>query len=423
VAEPDVSAFQYPKLSSDEDSIRLLRLVFPKGKPESQEISCELGSFSLTQRPPYKTLSYTWGDPFPSDYDFNATFSQTADSSAENHTEKQIESKENWVTECHKILCNGAPVYVSLNLFELLRQLCSNIESGYLWIDRLCINQQDNLEKSSQVTLMSTTYSKAESVIIWLGRSDLNAKAALQIHDSFEFVYPLDDKTQDQHDPSADSFWSSFAVPEPNSLLWKGWDQFFPRNWHRRLWTLQETALSRTVDHVLCGELKFDWYLLQELSYYFARPKWAEYFRKRNLSYLGPRMKLEKRSYHEEIISRPSENRAALIAKYRSFSLGAIITETLCQSLKLRCSNPRDVVYGVLGILQNPRRHGPRLEFDINYDIHVVDLYLKITKLCLENSMDLGILSIVVHSPSTLSDGCPSWMPDFYELARTSQGF
>ena len=40
-----------------------------------------------------------------------------------------------------------------------------------LWIDALCINQSDIEERSSQVAFMSSVYSRAVRVIVWLGES------------------------------------------------------------------------------------------------------------------------------------------------------------------------------------------------------------------------------------------------------------
>jgi len=38
-----------------------------------------------------------------------------------------------------------------------------------LWIDQLCINQEDNVEKGEQVQLMKAIYQGAKGVVAWLG--------------------------------------------------------------------------------------------------------------------------------------------------------------------------------------------------------------------------------------------------------------
>ena len=42
-------------------------------------------------------------------------------------------------------------------------------EHGYVWIDAICINQSDQVEKSTQVAIMSDIYRAASSVVAWLG--------------------------------------------------------------------------------------------------------------------------------------------------------------------------------------------------------------------------------------------------------------
>jgi hypothetical protein len=41
--------------------------------------------------------------------------------------------------------------------------------NNYIWIDALCINQSDNVEKAIQVPLMGSIYTNARQVIVWLG--------------------------------------------------------------------------------------------------------------------------------------------------------------------------------------------------------------------------------------------------------------
>jgi hypothetical protein len=43
--------------------------------------------------------------------------------------------------------------------------------TGYLWIDAISINQETLEERNHQVGIMGEIYSRAECVIIWLGRA------------------------------------------------------------------------------------------------------------------------------------------------------------------------------------------------------------------------------------------------------------
>lgn len=62
-------------------------------------------------------------------------------------------------------------------LFDSLRQGQSTFT---VWIDALCMNQTDPLEKAHQVSLMGKVYARAKRVLAWLGKSHNRARAAFQ---------------------------------------------------------------------------------------------------------------------------------------------------------------------------------------------------------------------------------------------------
>ncbi|KAH8731850.1 heterokaryon incompatibility, partial [Phaeosphaeriaceae sp. PMI808] len=55
------------------------------------------------------------------------------------------------------------------NLGAVLRQLRKKGADRVLWTDAVCINQNDNNEKVSQIPLMRCVCEQAEQVYIWLG--------------------------------------------------------------------------------------------------------------------------------------------------------------------------------------------------------------------------------------------------------------
>ncbi|KAH7083407.1 heterokaryon incompatibility protein-domain-containing protein [Paraphoma chrysanthemicola] len=85
----------------------------------------------------YDALSYAWGNSLPS-------------------------------IEC---VCNGTATLLRDNLDAALRYFRQPEDERYIWIDFLCINQEDDVEKSVQIPLMRSIYSKASSVVVWLGES------------------------------------------------------------------------------------------------------------------------------------------------------------------------------------------------------------------------------------------------------------
>ncbi|EPE25378.1 hypothetical protein GLAREA_01290 [Glarea lozoyensis ATCC 20868] len=407
MAPPEHALFEYPKLAPGEDCLRLLKITIKDKDDPTDAVACELQSFFLRDVPSYKALSYTWRNPFRDNYDFESSAIPS------NHGYEDP-MKEDWVTECHKILCNGMAVFISLNLFELLRQIARNEESGFLWIDRLCINQQDITEKSSQVALMSTTYSSTESVIVWLERHDVHASAALQIQNDFKFALDLDYQTRCRHNPNEAIFWQTIAIQEPHDFMWNSWLKFFSRSWHSRLWTLQETSLAGSVEQVLCGELRFEWRCLRDLSlYYFALPEWMRYFRTRSQYFQGPVIAMKPRAIYEYRVSFSSEWEAKLGLRYGSSDFGSIMMEELLHSLPLQCSNPRDRIFAIFGMRQAGRRPEELSKIVIDNGDEPLELFRNVTEICLILSPSLAILSLVGHDTCHLSSGIPSWVPDF----------
>jgi hypothetical protein len=115
----------------------IIRLVKIVPGDWDEDIVCDMFEASLGTATPYKALSYAW------------------------HSDQTKPDA--------RILCNGVNVEVGVNLFHALRQLRDVQVPVVIWIDFLCINQQDVVERSCQVAMMREIYEKCCEVIIWLG--------------------------------------------------------------------------------------------------------------------------------------------------------------------------------------------------------------------------------------------------------------
>jgi hypothetical protein len=71
--------------------------------------------------------------------------------------------------ESRWISLNGHRHPVRVNLFNFLQVASVQMANKSLWIDALCINQNDLTEKNHQVRRMATIYRSCECVLIWLG--------------------------------------------------------------------------------------------------------------------------------------------------------------------------------------------------------------------------------------------------------------
>ncbi len=123
----------YPGGSTLNDGeIRLIRLLPGNW---NDEIKCDLVRNSLHTARPYYTLSYVWGST-------RAT------------SKISLDSKEFFVTR---------------NLESALRHLRTQYADSFIWVDALCINQDDIPERTRQVKMMGNIYKSSQSVLVFLG--------------------------------------------------------------------------------------------------------------------------------------------------------------------------------------------------------------------------------------------------------------
>jgi hypothetical protein len=69
------------------------------------------------------------------------------------------------------IECDGAKFQITRSAYNVLRRLRHATKTRRLWVDGLCINQQDPVEKEAVVKRMRDIYSSAAEVVIWLGEA------------------------------------------------------------------------------------------------------------------------------------------------------------------------------------------------------------------------------------------------------------
>jgi hypothetical protein len=69
---------------------------------------------------------------------------------------------------------------VSPNCLDALKALRRRNKARFMWIDAICINQNDLEERSSQVRLMARIFASASSTIIYLGQHTASSRIVFQ---------------------------------------------------------------------------------------------------------------------------------------------------------------------------------------------------------------------------------------------------
>ncbi|PMD41766.1 hypothetical protein L207DRAFT_391609, partial [Hyaloscypha variabilis F] len=127
------SLYTYDPLSRDYDELRLVKL---QPRCSSSHIEIEIIHVPSSAPPAYEALSYVWG------------------SSERTHNVIRIQPRH---------------LSISRNLSVALEHLRLRKKPRLLWIDAICINQDDIPERNQQVNKMGSIYSKARRAVLWLG--------------------------------------------------------------------------------------------------------------------------------------------------------------------------------------------------------------------------------------------------------------
>ncbi|KAK2589889.1 hypothetical protein QQS21_012429 [Conoideocrella luteorostrata] len=179
-----------------------------------------------------------------------------------------------------RITLNGLPFTVTSNLFEALLQLrqSQRIQQGFkVWIDAICINQNDLEERGSQVGRMRDIYASAWHVVMWLGAEADNSDLALttlrwlalltRAKPALDTVY-RQTKTVDARPLFVK--WSSYKSPFRKEI-YKALFSLLTRSYWTRMWILQEVASARCDAPVICGKRCLEWRDMHDSAQYIAR--------------------------------------------------------------------------------------------------------------------------------------------------------
>lgn len=129
-------------------------------------------------------------------------------------------------------------------LLQFRTALTEEMPVLHLWIDALCIDQENQAEKNSQIPRMAEIYSQAVNVRVWLGKKEKGDKSdiAMRFIPSLLNLHEFDDLVNCSGTAAS---WDAF------SLLMR-------RPWFSRRWIVQEIALARTAT-LHCGEEQVKW--------------------------------------------------------------------------------------------------------------------------------------------------------------------
>ncbi|EEU43137.1 uncharacterized protein NECHADRAFT_83581 [Fusarium vanettenii 77-13-4] len=195
---------------------------------------------------------------------------------------------------------------------EALRRLRKKQEILTIWIDAVCINQDDLEERAQQVTLMSSIYSLASTVHIWLGENNVGVETCLGLIRDIcnynsrqcpggdgcscsgtphglsleEMDAHMDAQKKEKIPISFQSMWEVFDIHEKSwsreIIDLAGWygntqlsflmSTLFENPWFTRVWVVQE-ALSAKKALVHCSGEQVLWEELLQVNSWLGDPR------------------------------------------------------------------------------------------------------------------------------------------------------
>jgi hypothetical protein len=346
-----------PKDNNKRSSTRLLQLL-PGSKEEP--IKCGVVNINLYDKPDYEALSYCWGNPA---------------NTIRIHSGKEY-------------------IEVTRNLHDALVQLRNEDNSRILWVDAICINQDDHGERSQQVGIMRQIYKQAKKTLVWLGPETEDTATAFELIpyllEVFSEVFhgkprPIRLDLGILEHPKIKQVYQQLRLFEPFICLEQ-------RPYFSRIWIIQELAVSYNNVALFWGQ-----YCLS----------WEEYFA---AAYTFACFEIRKPNIHKPL-------GAFLELVVPALQLAASDTTTLITLLekyrRQESTNPRDKVFALLGIAGS--KDISSLGCKVDYSISVVEVYTNLAKSYIQRDGNLDILSYVQYGPGI--PDLPSWVPDW-----TSQG-
>ena len=323
-------------------------------------LQCRIFPCHLKDAPlvPYEAISYVWGPQEP----------------------------------LYDLLCgdvNPRLLRVGPNLRDALLHLrfhpSINTNPRVLWVDRICINQDDIEERASQVQLMHAVYRRCRQALVWLGMDDSNTEEAFECA---RFIHKNDFERETPWESMA--LFRSPAVSFPDlrnylSLLAKLTD----RPWFERAWTFQEVILPSTVS-LVCGR--------SSMALECLEASWEPAFHQTGVLFVGQvTLIFAIRKVEDTFLEDGGRLPADELERLLSFRREA------------KMSDPRDYIFSLLGLFS------PSVSRSLSpsYSTSVKDLFTAVAKHIIRASGELRILCSVESPKHVDGEAFPSWVPDW----------
>ena len=309
------------------------------------------------------------------------------------------------------IHCNGVQYAITENLAVVLHRLRDDTVSRFLWCDAICINQADNEEKAFQVRNMLRIFEKADHVIAWIGPQSNTTKdlfAFLSNDACWGALQSVDDHDNDCH--------------EVLEILGTALEQLLQRPWFRRTWVRQEVFAAKRMT-IVCGP-----HAIEFKTFVDRATRWAQITQSSDLPWSPTKTSqapiLLPRTIN--VIQKEFQHAGVDCYDYKTIPSKRRFTahwfDVLNAGTSFEVTDPRDRIYGTLGVLRSPttrlyverRDEHKKAEagYDISYSKSISEIYQYVVKFLINTDRTLDVLQIFEDRRSP-ADDLPSWTIDW----------
>ncbi|KAL9566274.1 hypothetical protein ACKAV7_009633 [Fusarium commune] len=374
----------------------------------------------------------------------------------------------------HEIFIDGKPFHVGENLYMALLRLRQPVtilgtgatapeefhdqrlnviqqhmlsESRFLWVDAICINQNDVAEREAQVKLMARIYQQADHVHGDLGRKEMTG--------GFELVHLLQkimragSRCESQLSASEESYQeegntkpdarinimsaleSEFGnyqagktgnirdvrlpspsakvleeqgIPREDDEVWAHWRQFLSSTYFQRLWIVQEASLASSIT-LWYSNVSIELEMVGQCLQYFL-----EYSTNSTL------YSVSKDDYRSSISTSPAiwavmgliEQRRQMHGENGRLIKQVPLIHMLDLARRTKATDLRDKIFGLLGMAAD----GSDFLHLVTYSQSVEEVYQDFAKMFIERGQGIPMLYQVDSRVSKTLD-IPSWVPDW----------
>jgi len=367
-------AFKYRPLNRDTREIRVI-ILQPSPTPTS-EVVCDIYNVPLSYE--YFALSYAWGDPL----------------------------------DIHPITLNDRILYVTANLEVALRHIRDTKKQIRLWVDAICINQDDVEERNHQVGHMREIYAGAQLVIAWIGPqlSDREEKAFALLQKLFERY-----KKDGCRETDSTSAWLAACVsPGIHDYSWLPLLEILERPWFSRVWVVQEVVVARK-GTLRCGVLGMEYddflFAMQAVAIYRFKFMEAAQRDEEKTGYLTDTVRVKRLQQlfnrFGTVIDRTNRVTLSKLEREKAIPLPSSFYDVVRRYRGRQATDPRDKILALLGLADE--RLEEITKISPNYEEQPRSVFLRMARLHIETRQNLEPLFDCCGPERP--DGFPSWMP------------